>query len=130
MVNDPIADLLIQVKNGYMAHLKKVSIPYSVIKEKITSILATEGFISGFDVKEENKNKQIHIVLSYKEKDAVITNVLRVSKPGRRVYEPFSNLKRVLGGRGIQIISTSKGLMTDKQAKRQKIGGEVLCKIW
>ena len=113
-----------------MAHLKEVNVPYSIIKEKIAGILTNEGFISGCDVSEKNKNKQIHIVLSYKEKDAAITDVLRVSKPGRRVYEPFTNLKRVLGGRGIQIISTSKGLMTDKQAKKQKIGGEVLCKIW
>lgn len=130
MVNDPIADLLIQIKNGYMAHLKKVSIPYSFIKEKIAGILAHEGFISSFDVREENKNKQIHIVLSYKEKDAAITDVVRVSKPGRRVYESFTKLKPVLGGRGILVLSTSKGIMTNKQAKKQKIGGEVLCKIW
>lgn len=113
-----------------MAHLKKVNIPYSQMKERISLILAREGFISNFEVKEENKKKGIHITLSYKDKDGAITDIRRVSKPGRRVYEPFTNLKSVLGGRGIQILSTSKGLMTDKEAKKQKIGGEVLCKIW
>jgi small subunit ribosomal protein S8 len=96
----------------------------------VAAILSQEKFVGTSVASEDNGRKMIKITLKYQGSEAAMTNVVRISKPGRRVYMPIGDIKPILGGRGIQIVSTSKGLMTDKQAKKANMGGEVLCKIW
>lgn len=129
MLNDPLGDALAQIKNGYMARKKSISIPYSRTKEELIRLLVKIGFIEVVEVSNKNK-KLINITLKYKGKEPVITNVVRVSKPGLRVYVNKDSIPSVLGGLGITIISTPEGLMVGNQAKKRKIGGELICKIW
>jgi len=130
IMNDPIADMIIRIKNALMAKHGSVSIPHSRMKEQIGKILLKYEYIE--DCKVENKVPQSEIIvkLKYINHIAAITDVKRVSTPGRRVYSPADKIPRALGGYGITIVSTSKGVMTDKEAKKQNIGGEVLCQIW
>lgn len=130
-MTDPIADMLIRIKNALMARHKKVEIPASKMKLEIARILKEEGYIEDFTYIDEKPQGKIEIVLKYDEnKRPVIRGVKRVSKPGRRIYMGYRELPKVLDGLGIAIISTSQGIMTDHEARRRKVGGEVLCEIW
>jgi len=131
MMTDPIADMLARIKNALMARHKSVRIPSSKIKLEIARILKEEGYIEDFKYINEKPQPQIEIILKYDEnKRPVIAGVKRISKPGRRIYKGYKDLPKVLDGLGIAIISTSQGIMTDHEARKRKIGGEVLCEIW
>ena len=127
---DPIADYLTRVRNAIAARHKRVDIPASNLKREMSKILSEQRFISGFTEIPDNKQGIIRISLKYTDGVNAITGLTRISKPGLRVYVPAQEVPRVLNGLGIAIISTSKGLMTDKIARQEKIGGEVLCHIW
>ncbi len=131
VVNDPIADLLTRIRNALTAKHDTVTVPLSKMKKAIADILVNEGYIKSSEVDEDNGHKNIFITLKYGAKnEKVITSLKRISKPGLRVYCGYQDLPKVLNGLGIAIISTSKGIMTDKQARADKIGGEVLAYIW
>jgi len=128
---DPVADLLTRIRNANSANHESLVIAGSKLKLEITRILQREGFIKAFEVVSDPKQDQIKIQLSYGPKrEKVITNLKRISKPGLRVYAGRDNLPRVLRGLGIAILTTSHGVMTDKEARRLGIGGEVLCHVW
>ncbi|MGH2753314.1 MAG: 30S ribosomal protein S8 [Actinomycetota bacterium] len=131
-MTDPIADMLSRVRNASSAMHDEVLIPQSKIKESIARILADEGYVDGFEiVTDGSTHPQIKIRLRYSaERERAIAGIRRISKPGRRIYRGASELPRVLGGMGVAIISTSQGVMTDKQARRAKVGGEVLAYVW
>jgi small subunit ribosomal protein S8 len=130
-MTDPIADMLTRIRNASVAAHEDVFIPASKIKENIARILVDEGFVQRYEVTAENSHKQIRIALRYSdERESAIAGIRRVSKPGRRVYKGANELPRVLGGLGVAIISTSQGVMTDKQARRARVGGEVLAYVW
>ncbi len=131
LITDPIADLLTRIRNALTAKHETVSVPASNMKKAIADILVNEGFIKSAEVVENNGHKEIFITLKYGAKNQkVISNLKRISKPGLRVYCGYEELPSVLGGLGIAIISTSKGVMTDKEARKLKIGGEVLAYVW
>ncbi len=131
MMTDPIADMLIRIKNALMARHKSVTVPASKIKLEIVRILKEEGYIEDYEYIKEEPQPKIKINLKYDEnKRPVIAGVKRVSKPGRRIYRGYRDLPKVLNGFGIAIISTSQGIMTDHEARKRKIGGEILCEIW
>ncbi len=127
---DPIANFLTQIRNAYKAHHETLSAPYSKIKEQIASLLKDAGFISDAKVEGQVPNKKLFLTLVYQGKQAVLTHLSRISTPSVRVYSPSALLRSPLSGRGLKIISTSKGLMTDRQAKKAGLGGEVICQIW
>lgn len=129
-VTDPIADLLTRVRNAVKANKRKVDIPNSNMKKGIAQILKDQRFINDFEVLEDNKQGILRIALKYTNGVSAISGLERVSKPGLRIYSAAETLPRVLNGYGICVVSTSKGLVTDKQARRDSIGGEVICKIW
>ena len=131
MVNDSIADMLTRIRNAQTARHETVSIETSIMKKSIAQILLDEGYISAFEeVENGNKNKNLVISLKYVNKSKVITGLKRISKPGRRIYAGAQELPKVLGGLGIVIVSTSKGIMTDREARKLGIGGEVLAYVW
>ena len=131
VVTDPIADLLTRIRNALTAKHETVTVPTSKMKKAIADILVNEGFIKSAEVVEQDGHSNILIVLKYgKKNEKVITNLKRISKPGLRVYCGHENLPSVLNGLGIAIISTSKGVMTDKEARKNNIGGEVLAYVW
>ena len=131
MMTDPIADMLTRIRNSNNAKHDSVDIPASNIKKEVAQILLNEGFIKGFDCIEDSKQGIIRIDLKYgQSKEKVISGIKRISKPGLRVYVKSDNVPRVLGGLGMAIISTSKGMMTDKEARKSSVGGEVLCYVW
>lgn len=132
MVTDPIADYLTRIRNAQMANHRIVEIPASNLKKRITEILYTEGYILKYKFEDDSKQGVIKIALKYdpQSKIPAIESLERVSRPGLRSYSKPQDFKRVKNGLGISIISTSKGVMTDKQAKVQKVGGEVLCNIY
>ncbi len=131
VTTDPIADLLTRIRNAITARHETVSIPVSKMKKSIVDILYNEGFIQSYDVVEEDGHNNIKVVLKYDGKSrSAITNLKRISKPGLRVYCGCEDLPRVLGGYGIAIISTSRGVITDKKARELKVGGEVLAYVW
>ncbi len=131
VVTDPIADLLTRIRNALTAKHETVSVPTSKMKKAIVDILVNEGFVKSAEVVENEGKSDIVITLKYgKKNEKVITNLKRISKPGLRVYCGYDKLPQVLGGLGIAIISTSKGVMTDKVARKEKIGGEVLAYVW
>jgi len=130
-MTDPIADMLTRVRNANSAHKESVSMPHSKIKEHIAEILKREGYIGGFTVADETVGKSLNIDLKYgPNREKSIAGVRRVSKPGLRVYAKSSALPRVLGGLGVAIISTSTGLLTDRQCESKGVGGEVLAYVW
>jgi small subunit ribosomal protein S8 len=131
-MTDPIADMLARIRNASTAMHDEVNIPNSKIKQNIARILLDEGFLDGMEVVADNGvHSMIKITLRYTaERERAISGIRRISKPGRRVYRGAQELPRVLGGLGVAIISTSQGLMTDKQARRQRVGGEVLAYVW
>lgn len=130
-MTDPITDMLNQIRNALAVDKTEILLPYSEIKEKILEILVKENFISEVKkVSKSNTRTNLKIVLKYENGLSVILGLKRVSKPGQRIYQDCSKIKKVHGGYGISIISTPKGLMTGKDAKKQKLGGEVLCEVW
>lgn len=130
-MTDPIADMLTRIRNGNNAKHDSVDIPASNIKKEIAQILLDEGFIGGFDVIEDGKQGIIRIELKYgKYNEKVISGIKRISKPGLRVYVKSDEIPKVLGGLGIAILSTSKGIKTDKDARKEGMGGEVICYVW
>ena len=131
MVTDPIADLLTRVRNANQMRDKEVEVPASKLKEEIARILKEEGFINDYKIKKQDVQNMIVLSLKYTEKkERVITGLKRISKPGLRVYATVDKLPTVIGGMGIAIISTNKGILTDKQARELKVGGEVLAYVW
>lgn len=131
MMTDPIADLLTRIRNANMAKLEKVEMPASRIKIEITKILKEKGFIKSFKVLKDNKQGVIRISMKYLDgQEKVITGLKRVSKPGRRVYAGKNEIPRTMGGYGISILSTPKGLLSDEVCRREGVGGEILCSIW
>ena len=131
MVNDSIADMLTRIRNAQTARHQSVSVESSKMKKSIAQILLDEGYISAFEEVEAENNKNLVISLKYVNKNQkVITGLKRISKPGRRIYAACEELPKVLGGLGIVILSTSKGVMTDKEARKLGIGGEVLAYVW
>ena len=129
-ITDPIADMLTRIRNANNARHETVDIPASKLKIAIAQILLDEGYIKDFEVQEGNYQGVIRITLKYLGKEKVITGLRRVSKPGLRMYAGADDLPKVLRGLGIAIISTSKGVMTDKDARKQHVGGEVLAFVW
>jgi small subunit ribosomal protein S8 len=129
-VTDPIADMLTRIRNAIQARQKTVSFPSSFVKREICRILMERKFIRKFVVVAEDNRNVIKALLKYKNGESVIQGLHRISSPGRRVYRSTDKLPKVLNGLGIAIISTSKGIMTDFDAKQGKIGGEVMCKVW
>ncbi|MDE7164004.1 MAG: 30S ribosomal protein S8 [Clostridiales bacterium] len=130
VTTDPIADLLTRIRNAITARHDTVSIPASKMKKAIVDILVAEGFVASGEVVEEQGHSNIKVVLKYSDNRNAITNLKRISKPGLRVYCGCEDLPKVLGGYGIAIISTSRGVMTDKKARELKVGGEVLAYVW
>ncbi len=129
-MNDPIADMIIRIKNALLAKHDKVSVPHSRMKEEISKILLNNQYVEEYHIEPKMPQPDIIFRLKYINKTPAITDVRRVSTPGRRVYMPSNKIPRALGGYGITIVSTSKGIMTDKDARKQNVGGEVLCQIW
>lgn len=131
MITDPIADMLTRIRNANNVKHKSVEIPASNMKKRLAEILLDEGFIKKFEVVEDNMQGIVKIDLKYgANEEKVITGLKRISKPGLRVYAKADEVPRVLGGLGIAIISTSQGIMTDKEARKLGIGGEVVCYVW
>ncbi|MBE2269808.1 MAG: 30S ribosomal protein S8 [Anaerolinea sp.] len=134
MVSDPIADMLTRIRNALLAGMSTVEVPSSKLKVEIARILKEEGYIEEYTIGEEKPFSLITIKLKYygsrRERRPVITHIQRVSKPGRRVYRSRADLPRVMSGIGIAIVTTPKGVMTAQQARRERVGGEVLCYVW
>lgn len=131
VMTDPIADMLTRLRNANSVYHEKVEIPGSKIKQAIAGILKEEGFIKDFDVVEDSKQGVLRLSLKYgPNREKVITGIKRISKPGLRVYAKSDQIPRVLGGLGIAIISTSKGIMSDRQARKNGLGGEVIAYVW
>ena len=132
VINDPIADMLTRIRNAQVARHDAVTLPASNTKKAIAKILLDEGYIKSYDVVDDGLRGSIKITLKYMngKSTPVIAGLKRISKPGLRVYARCEELPKVLGGLGVAIISTSKGLMTDRAARKENLGGEVLCYIW
>jgi small subunit ribosomal protein S8 len=130
-MTDPIADMLTRIRNANVVKHETVDVPASNMKKELSRILLEEGFIRGYDVIEDGKQGIIRIQLKYGQTgERVISGLKRISKPGMRVYAAKHEVPRVLNGLGISIISTSKGILTDKQARKANVGGEVICYVW
>jgi small subunit ribosomal protein S8 len=129
-MNDPIADMIIRIKNALMAKHDEVKVPHSKMKAQIGQILVDNKYVEELRIEQKAPQSDIVFKLKYVGRIPAITDVKRVSTPGRRIYATANKIPRALGGYGITIVSTSKGIMTDKEAKKQNIGGEVLCQIW
>lgn len=131
MMTDPIADMLTRIRNANLVRHEKVEVPASKMKRAIAEILKNEGYIRDAEYIQDGPQGTIRLFLKYgKNNERVITGLKRISKPGRRVYVGHADLPRVLGGLGIAIISTSKGIMTDREARKLGVGGEVICYVW
>jgi small subunit ribosomal protein S8 len=132
VMTDPIADMLARLRNGAMANHESVPVPFSKIKNEMVAILKEQGYIEDFHVQaEEGRHKSIIVKLKYMEGEhPVIQGFKRVSRPGRRVYVGSDKVPRVLNGLGLAILSTSQGLLSDKESRERKVGGEVLCYVW
>lgn len=129
-MQDPVADMLTRIRNGQMAEKKSVTMPSSTLKVAILKVLQEEGYIAGFDVKSENGKSTVTVELKYFNGKPVIETVKRISTPGLRIYKAANDLPKVNGGLGVSIVSTSKGVMTDRAARAQGIGGEVICNVF
>ena len=130
-MTDPIADMLTRIRNAASAALDDVEIPSSRIKESIARILVEEGYVQDYEVVSDDGHPIIRVRLRYSsDREPAIVGIRRISKPGRRVYRGAQQLPRVLGGLGVAIVSTSRGVMTDKDARRERVGGEVLAYVW
>jgi small subunit ribosomal protein S8 len=130
-MTDPVADFLTRVRNAIRAKQQKVDVPASKLKAEMARILKEEGYIANFKATEENGQKLLRVYLKYgNNNEATITNLERVSKPGCRVYVGRTEIPRVLGGLGINILTTPRGVMTGREARKQGVGGEILCQVW
>ena len=129
-LSDPIGDMIARLKNSQMRNQKKIELPSSKFKAKIAEILKSEGYIIDFEVKSDQNKSNLHISLKYNSGNPVISSIERVSKPGRRIFSSAESLPKVNNGLGIAIISTPKGVMTDIDARKQKVGGEIICKVF
>jgi small subunit ribosomal protein S8 len=130
MMTDPIADMLTRIRNASRAKHKRVDMPVSKLKTGIARILKDNHFIHDFKILDDGRHGVLRLYLRYYEEQPVIRNVRRVSRPGRRIYKGAQELPRVRGGLGIAIVSTSKGMMTDRQARAEKVGGELMAMVW
>ncbi|MBT4123908.1 MAG: 30S ribosomal protein S8 [Candidatus Pacebacteria bacterium] len=129
-MTDPIADMLARIKNAFLAKHKEVVMPHSKVKESIAKILVDSKYIKSFEVVEKKPQSDLVLSLIYKGRLSMISGVQRISKPGRRLYSTADKVPSSLNGYGITIVSTSKGLLTDKEARQQNVGGELICQIW
>ena len=128
---DPIADMLTRIRNAIMASYDTVDIPSSRLKISVVKVLKSEGFIKNYRIMTEGRRENIRVFLKYDENgDSVIGGLERVSKPSRRLYAKTDRIPKILGGLGVSILSTSKGVMTDREAKKMGVGGEILCSVW
>jgi small subunit ribosomal protein S8 len=131
MMTDPISDMLTRIRNGVLARHDRVDIPHSALKEQIAHVLKGEGYVDDVRVGGEEGRKILTVVLRYShDRQAAIDGLSRVSTPGRRVYVRHDRIPRVRSGMGISILSTSRGVMTDRDARKQRVGGELLCSVW
>jgi len=133
VMTDPIADMLTRIRNATRVHQKTCDVPYSKFKKALANVLKQEGFILGYDIRVINKRKMLRFYLKYvgeKGKESVIRGLRRESKPGRRKYLGYAEIPYVFDGLGVSILSTSKGLMTGKEARKRKLGGELICSVW
>lgn len=129
-LSDPIADFLTRLRNAARAHRSDVSVPYSRIKEEIARILKREGYISEFEVDTQSKPPQIKVTMKFVNRTPALTGLKRVSKPGLRKYVGSADIPRVLGGMGVSILSTSRGIITGREARKERVGGELLALVW
>ena len=129
-ITDPIADMLTRIRNANNAKHDTVDVPASNMKKAIADILVKEGYVKGYQIVEDGKQGIIRVTLKYNGKEKVIKGLRRVSKPGLRIYASCEDMPRVMSGLGVAIVSTSKGIMTDKEARKNNIGGEVLAFVW
>ena len=129
-LNDPIGDMLARIKNSLLRNHKKVELPSSNFKIKIAEVLKNEGYINNYKVSSEDNKSKLEIELKYNYGSPVISTIQRVSKPGRRIFSSAESLPKINNGLGIAIVSTPKGVMTDIDARKQKIGGEIICKVF
>lgn len=130
LITDPIGDMLIRIKNGFMSAKQEVRLPHSKMKEAIAVKLKENQYITSFEVEEKHPQKDLVITLRYVEDLPAITGIERVSKPGRRLYAGKDSIPVTLNGYGITIVSTNKGVLTDSEAKKMNVGGELICKVW
>jgi small subunit ribosomal protein S8 len=131
MVTDPVADLLTRIRNGSLAEHEKVDVPSSKLKVRLAEILKEEGFIKNFRLIEDKRQGVLRVYLKYGPgQERVISGLRRVSKPGRRLYVGADRIPSVLGGMGVAILSTPRGVLTDRESRKAKVGGEVLCYVW
>lgn len=129
-LTDPIADMLTRIRNANAVMHEKVDVPHSNLKDRLAEILKEEGYIANYKVVTDGNKKNIRVYLKYDGKERVIKGIKRISKPGRRVYSSVEDMPRVLSGLGIAIVSTSKGIVTDRVARRGNVGGEILAFVW
>jgi small subunit ribosomal protein S8 len=130
-MTDPIADMLTRIRNANQAKMKSVDVLLSKVNFNIAKVLKKTGYISGFNVKRENNKGMLRVYLKFTDaKEGVISGIERVSKPGRRIYVGTEKVPKVLNGYGVAILSTSKGIVTDREAREMHTGGEILCKVW
>ena len=131
VVTDPIGDLLARIRNGSLAEHEKIDVPASTLKVRVVEILKQEGFVKNFRLIEDKKQGVLRVYLKYGPgQERVITGLRRLSKPGRRLYVSADKVPSVLGGMGVAILSTSRGVMTDRDSRKAQVGGEVLCYVW
>jgi small subunit ribosomal protein S8 len=131
MMTDPIADMLTRIRNASLARHDRADMPHSRLKEHVAGVMKAEGYLDDVRVSEGEEQRTLTVVLRYgRDKQAVIDGVKRVSTPGRRVYVRHDRIQKVCSGMGISILSTSRGVMTDREARKQRVGGELLCEIW
>ena len=130
MYSDPIADFLTRIRNASRAEHEKVDIPSSKLKLRMAEILKDEGFIKNFRIIEDNKQGTLRVYLKYVGSEKIISGIVRVSRPGRRIYVTKDQIPTILGGMGVAILSTSRGVMTDREVRKQGLGGEVLAYVW
>ena len=126
MLSDPIADMLTRIRNGYLARKKKVAVPLSGFKEKLAKILVREGCLK----EAKREERELILRLKYQDGEPVIREIKRISKPGQRIYKRAKDLKSIQSGFGVAIIASSQGLVTDKEARKKRLGGEVICEVW
>jgi len=128
---DPLADMLTSIRNALQARHAKVDVPASRLKAEVARVLKEEGFLAAYKLIDENRKKTLRLYLKYgPEKASVISGLRRISRPGRRVYRGRGEIKSVIGGLGISVLTTPRGIMTGRAARRQGVGGEVLCEVW
>ena len=131
MMTDPIADMLTRIRNAALAHHDRAEMPHSRLKERVAGVMKAEGYLDDVRVSEGEDPKTLVLVMRYgRDRSSVIDGLRRVSTPGRRVYVRHDRINRVCSGMGVSILSTSRGVMTDREARKQRVGGELLCEIW